>query len=386
MRERESHSECVRMRPKRAMWGYLRKDAEQQSAPTSPIKSQTSATLISCWSPIGRFARKIIQFLAPKQGVPLFLFYTCISALMGTTLYGQATHIYWVDGSLNGAIHRSSIASPSVETILSTGEVAAPVGITIDNINDTVFWANSTSSGGAPHGIRKANVDGSSPSTLATGIQNTGVAVDPTGGKVYWSSDPTDSIRSKSISGGSTTTFVNLPSDADPRGIAVDTSANKLYWVEQAGNIKRINLDGTSQETLFSSGVGPYPEDLTLDVAGGKMYWVGDGFGAGYINVANMDGTGSISVFKTGLSYATGVEVDPVAQKIYWTDRSGSGAIRRSDLDGSNTETILSGLSFPGYLTLFTQHTFYWDDTSGNERSLGHQQQLGGRCRPHNRG
>ncbi len=287
-----------------------------------------------------------------KQFTPKWIFVILVSLLTVHTTHGQATHMYWVDGSLDGAIHRSSIASPSVETILSTGEVASPRGIAVDAINGTVFWANWTSSDGAPFGIRKANVDGSSPSTLATTIQNTGVTVDPTGGKVYYSSPPSGEIRSVSTSGGGWTTFVDLPSDSDPQGIAVDTSASKLYWVEESGNIKRINLDGTSQETLFSSGVGPYPRDLTLDVAGGRMYWVGDGFGAGYINVANMDGTGSITTFKTGLNNATGVEVDPVAQKIYWTDQSGSGAIRRSDLDGSNTETMLSGLTNPGYLTL----------------------------------
>jgi len=59
----------------------------------------------------------------------------------------------------------------------------------------------------------------------------------------------------------------------NPRGIALDLVAGKIYWTEVNYNgIYRANLDGTGIEDLVTSGV-ENPASIALDLNNGKMYW-----------------------------------------------------------------------------------------------------------------
>ncbi len=96
---------------------------------------------------------------------------------------------------------------------------------------------------------------------------------------------------------------------------------------------------------------------------------------------ANLDGTGDQS-FVLPVEYAegpfgpeaqgshpTGIAVDVVNRKIYWTDGVLSASIRRSNLDGKGTETLVSGLGTTAGIALDVENgKIYWmnADTLGS--------------------
>ena len=124
----------------------------------------------------------------------------------------------------------------------------------------------------------------------------------------------------------------------------VDSATGSIYYVEYLGNagnppwaIKRRNLDGSNETTLYTNNSGSIAR-LQLDRAGGKLYWV-DG---SVIRRMNTDGTGV-----ENLVSAPGIRqlfVESVEGKLYWFQHTGEFSqytqLHRANLDGSNVEPM----------------------------------------------
>ena len=137
-----------------------------------------------------------------------------------------------------------------------------------------------------------------------------------------------------------------LPSD--PRGVALDAPAGRLYWVSADGTIEAIDTDGTDHTTLTDTLTQGH--DIALDAANGHVY-VTDaidsvGGSAGAIRRVDTAGGAPVDIL-TGLDpRIRGLDIDPIAGKLYWTDQ-GAGSISRADLDGMNVEVLVTGRDFP---------------------------------------
>lgn len=190
--------------------------------------------------------------------------------------------------------------------------------------------------------IGRSNLDGSGKVKLISGgIDADDLAIDVAGGKMYWP-DGDSSIRRADLDGSNVVTLIaNLPS---PYGIALDVVGGKVYWTNQTGSpkIQRANLDGSNVQDLVA-GSGCCTIGLALDVPGGRMYWM-DGYYNGTLSRAALDGTGAQVIANT-TGIANGVALDLVGGKVYWTEYGNGGTdfVRRANLDGSATQTLLSG-------------------------------------------
>ena len=136
--------------------------------------------------------------------------------------------------------------------------------------------------------------------------------------------------------------------------LALDSERGQLYWVEQGSGanrinrIRRANLDGSNQQDIVT-GFGNPPSGLALDVLGGKIYWSYIS-SATLIQRANIDGSNIEDVVTEKSDEVRDfvkLAVDPVRRKIYWVRRtSGQNRllteIQRANLDGSNLETIIN--------------------------------------------
>ena len=136
--------------------------------------------------------------------------------------------------------------------------------------------------------------------------------------------------------------------------LALDSERGQLYWVEQGrganriNRIRRANLDGSNQQDIVT-GLGNPPSGLALDVLGGKIYWSYIS-SATLIQRANIDGSNIEDVVTEKSDEVrdfVNLAVDPVRRKIYWVRRtSGQNRllteIQRANLDGSNLETVIN--------------------------------------------
>jgi DNA-binding beta-propeller fold protein YncE len=111
----------------------------------------------------------------------------------------------------------------------------------------------------------------------------------------------------------------------------------------------------TSWSQAYGDGVenlvpAEYPHDVAVDPQGGRIYWT-EGIQSGMgmtaaIGSATVDGF-DVQYPLTGLSVGIrGIAVDTVNDKIYWTEHV-DDEIWWADLDGSNAEVAIDGLTNP---------------------------------------
>ena len=174
---------------------------------------------------------------------------------------------------------------------------------------------------------------------------STHVAAQSTAPKMYWVSPSTDDIKRANLDGTSIETLISSGL-SDPRDIALDVTAGKMYWTESgSSDIKRANLDGTSVETLNTNANIPnsgFAGGLALDLTNSKMYWVSVQSSQWSIKAANLDGNSVETVVSTGGSAPTDIVLDVAASKVYWAIW-GSSNIHSANLDGTSSTNWNAG-------------------------------------------
>ena len=234
--------------------------------------------------------------------------------------------IYWTDLS-EGQIVRADIATGVIDAsypvsivpapysgqVVGTGQLMAPPLTVIDSgPNRYAYWLSNAF---ADSRQRRADVNAASiaiQDIRVTANQPgeylgmTGIAFDPTSGRIYWS-----------------------------RG---DIGATDIR-----GALNFSNLDGTGGGTLINStAVGPRPRHLAVHNALRRIYFTETG--ARRIARVNIDGAAAtVTAVATNVT-ATGIAVDAAANKVYWSVAS-TGIIERCNVDGTSRETFKSNLN-----------------------------------------
>jgi hypothetical protein len=121
----------------------------------------------------------------------------------------------------------------------------------------------------------------------------------------------------------------------------------RLFVAEYATNNGRIltmNLDGSNPVTV----VTPPPAEWLLigvdvDAVTGKIYWVNGNFNASTIRRSDLNGSNS-ELLLSGAKLIRGISLDTAHSKFYWANSpptgNASGLIERANLDGTARETV----------------------------------------------
>jgi hypothetical protein len=125
--------------------------------------------------------------------------------------------------------------------------------------------------------------------------------------------------------------------------IAIDPRRKKLYSAtgDEDSRVWRSNLDGSEREQI---GPDVVTSQVGVDPAGGWVFFHERTPKSRGIWRCRLDGSGPEPIIPvTQYAGVYGLIVDPAGRKLYWVENSWhlkTSAIRRSDLDGRNVETI----------------------------------------------
>ena len=263
-------------------------------------------------------------------------FYVLMILVILATLYpltspaqDTSVYMYWTDHS-TGKIQRANLDGTNVQDIV-TG-LGWSTDIAFDMSMNKMYWTDRDTTSK----IQRANLDGTNIETLVTGdtsIIKESIALDISGGKMYWTKG--NKIQRANLDGTNIETLVT--DIISLRGIALELSQGKMYWADYGSSkIQRANLDGTNIEDVVT-GLNR-PNRIALDFSGGKIYWADES--AGKIQCANFDGS-HIRDLVLGLDFPIGIALDTSNGKMYWTD-PGADKIQRANLDGTNIEDLVT--------------------------------------------
>ena len=216
-------------------------------------------------------------------------------------------------------------------------------------------------------GVRRANLDGSSPEELVWdwGLQGleVDIALNVSSGTMFWTDGGT--IRRANLDGTGDTCspclHIDTVDDMNTVDIVLDVPGGMIYWSDSQG-IHRADLDGSNKETLLTFDGQPVPRSLALDLKGGRMYWTD----SQAVYRADLDGSNAEPLF-IGAEHPGEIAFDPVGNKLYWTEPEAK-RIQRVDLDGTHVETVVSRqLRAPAGLALdMAGNRMYWTDLATN--------------------
>ena len=291
----------------------------------------------------------------------------------GIALDPVAGKMYWTkwNGTV-GKIQRSALDGSNTETLVNTGRWH-PRGIALDLEAEKVYYTVSSrylarESGVVVDvylsgGVRRANLDGSSPEDLVweewlEGLE-VDIALNVSAGTMFWTDGGV--IRRANLDGTGDTCSpclrIATVDDMNTVDIVLDEPGGRIYWSDSQG-IHRADLDGSNSETLVTFEGQPVPRSLAVDLEGGRMYWTD----SQAVYRADLDGSNA-EPFLTGVEHPGGIAFDPVGNKMYWTE-PGTERIRRVDLDGTHAETLIAEVRrAPAGLALdLAGNRMYWTD------------------------
>jgi DNA-binding beta-propeller fold protein YncE len=259
-----------------------------------------------------------------------------------------------------------------LRVLLEDSRKILPDGIVIDVEAGHIYWTNMGVVGANDGSIDRANLDGTNLTNLVpTGATHTPkqLAMDKQNGKLYWSDREGMRIMRANIDGSNIETLVESGhGDVDRKdarnwcvGIAIDPDGGKIYWTQKGndnagqGRIFRANIEIPKGETpanrsdieVLFDGL-PEPIDLELDLDMRTIYWTdrGDPPRGNTVNRAAMDINPqqriAPDILLGGLNEGIGIALDRKGGRMFITDLEGS--LYSAKIDGSDKKTLFTSM------------------------------------------
>ena len=284
-------------------------------------------------------ALRFLLFLSLAISCPSY------SAIAGTLVWSSTS-----------GFRRAKIDSDSLGPITDIQkESSTTSAFDIDLQSGRMYWSTSRA-------ILSSNADGSDIQThiLETQLPNgsdssrwiSGLEIDQLNDVMYFADKRHNSIYKSDLHGKNIVTII--PEHGPPgngNGISevrIDLDAGHIYWTDNRLNqVRRANLDGTDSTTIIQTVNRPY--GLALDLVNGKVYWTESGAMSqfGRIRRADLDGESIEMIVDSGLWFPLGLDVDPDANRLFWTDTWFAAGIpfhpatiQTSTLDGQNRQIL----------------------------------------------
>lgn len=246
------------------------------------------------------------------------------------------------------SVYRANTDGSDVEQILTSDQTLAKGGFAIDPdpVDLRLYWTALVDTGGDfwLFTIRRATANGENVHDFVPPDAMGSIAIDSVHDRIYYvlHSDamPDDSICRINLDGTDEECVVH---ETVAGGLAIDPDGGKIYWSYWYDEtIHCADLDGNDEETLITEA--GLAGGMAVDEMAGKLYWVVSG--SGVIRRANLNGS-EVEDVVTGLSWPAGFAIHPPSNRMWWAEHV-EGKIQQAALDGSGVTDVLTGLDSPG--------------------------------------
>ncbi|QSQ19429.1 cadherin-like domain-containing protein [Pyxidicoccus parkwayensis] len=166
--------------------------------------------------------------------------------------------------SRSSAIVRADSDGENPVDIVANG--GFPSGLAVDSTNRKLYWSDFNGSR-----IMRAELDGSNPTQVVGGIDSpSAIACDVPNGKVYVITYNNTKLLRFNLDG---THLETVASNVGGQGVglAVDSSGGKVYYSTRGNSIYVANLDGSNITPLVTNQTTVH--GIAVDVTAGRLYW-----------------------------------------------------------------------------------------------------------------
>ncbi|CAB3369363.1 Hypothetical predicted protein [Cloeon dipterum] len=230
---------------------------------------------------------------------------------------------------------------------------------------DVVFVTNDE--------IRKVSLNSRRRDVLTshTGLTVSGLAVDAHLHHVYWSTATTGKLTRMSEANEIEKQIERVVQN--PRRLAVDWISANVFVVDQLNRptIKVCSVRLGKCSKLATAADADEVTAIALDPASGFMFWTQISANGSEVWRANMDGENATSIVKFGLSAVSGLTLDLVKKRVFWSDKE-KGTIEQADYQGSSRNLLnLSSVNKPAGIATFEDEIYWMEGDSGKLRKCG---------------
>ncbi len=282
-----------------------------------------------------------------SQGVfsPLRRIFVAASVSMMAAAAG-ADGMFWSDDRTGPSSNISTAAldGSGVAGVVTTG-MFRPSGVALDVPGGRMYWTDGKD-------LWSAGIDGAGAAAMGIPGLNfpRNIVLDRAGGWIYFNDVATQQLARVGFGGG--TPEVLLSALGFVEDFDVDLLAGRIYWtLPQVDRIMSSRLDGSDVTIVVATGANTNPTGIAVDPLGAKMYWTNNFSGSHKLLRANVDGTSVEVLIGAGLTSPQDIALDVRGGKMYWTSGGGQ-RILRANLDGSGVETLVTGLGNPTSIAL----------------------------------
>lgn len=229
-------------------------------------------------------------------------------------------------------------------------------------------------------GMARSRLDGSAIEPVVNGFEIGGLDFDRAANQLVYTDVlplgcpcPGGVIYGADLDGAAAAPLVNQLNE--PAALAVDRVGGQIFWADRAAHTISFTgyAGGGAKEFLAHQDSIADIAGLAIDPWEKKLYFsfvnpLIDSLAPGGIARMNLDGS-ELETVVSGLVAPQGVSVDFVRGRVYWADQlfQRSGVISSANLDGGDRQKVAAGLVSPRGLALdpFANQLYWADEGAG---------------------
>lgn len=251
--------------------------------------------------------------------------------------------------SSNGSIYKTNLDATGTVTVLPAAYIAGvnATGIDIDLVNNKIYYIRPITT----TEIWIANLNApANPSLIVADSQANDIAVDPSSGKIYHTTNiffpiSEGQIVSRDLTTGANPVSIVTGQPLGLRGIAIDKTNGFLFWADGTSAIGRSSLTGSGKIDVVTGLNAPI--DVALDFSSTlppKLYWTEPNVNE--VQRINTNGSDFERYHFNFASTPNGIAIDQNTRYAYWTDEAQANIIK-GFIDETNFSDLDTLIDYP---------------------------------------